>query len=75
MNKFSLSPKSICYVGDSLKDMERAVASDVKFIGRTSIMNDSNAFTIKTKDKKSQKFNTINNLNDLFPLLSKNDLF
>ena len=74
MNKFSLPPESICYVGDSLKDMERAVLSKVKFIGRTSVMNDENAFTFEIKGKGFQKFNTIDNLKGLLPLVSKNNL-
>ncbi|MHA1990162.1 MAG: HAD family hydrolase [Candidatus Hodarchaeales archaeon] len=67
--KFQLSSSSILYVGDSLKDMERAMSSHVNFIGRTSVMNSADDFIIKFDGKEKREFPTIDNLLKLFPLL------
>lgn len=67
--KFSITASSILYVGDSLKDMERAVISNVNFIGRISVMNRPDDFVIKVNDEKIQKFDSVDNLLKLIPLL------
>jgi phosphoglycolate phosphatase len=69
MNEYQLQPSSILYVGDSLKDMERAMGSHVNFIGRTSVMNSTDDFIIKFDGNKKKQFPTIDNLLKLLPLL------
>lgn len=66
INFFHLSSDEILFIGDSLKDMERAYNSNIKFIGRKSIMNQ--AFQIKNSDKYIT-FPSIEDLNGLFHLL------
>ena len=66
MNFFHLSSDEILFIGDSLKDMERAYNSNIKFIGRKSIMNQ--VFQIKNSDKYIT-FPSIDDLTGLFHVL------
>lgn len=66
---YKVDSASILYIGDSLKDMERAFNSKVNFIGRTSIMNDSSAFRILDVNNSQIKFNSISNLKELLKYL------
>ncbi|MFW9929558.1 MAG: HAD family hydrolase [Candidatus Thorarchaeota archaeon] len=68
--KYELNSKSILFIGDSLKDMERAFLSQVNFIGRTSIMNKAEDFVYKTDNDSKIKYPTINNLTGIFQFLN-----
>ena len=68
---FRLPPTEMVFIGDSLKDMERAVASGVHFIGRLSLMNKSPAdFSLKM-DGRQLNFPTINDLREVIQYLEK----
>ena len=64
METFSLTSKDIIYVGDSLKDCERAQNSDILFIGRIGM------FSKEQFDKLSQSQLYINELADLKEIIS-----
>lgn len=62
MNKFSLSVNELTFVGDSLKDAEKAFANKIKFIGKCG--------TFKKDDflKLDRNITTINNIRELLEL-------
>ncbi|MBN2403683.1 MAG: HAD hydrolase-like protein [Spirochaetes bacterium] len=62
MKKFSLSNKELTFVGDSLKDAEKAFANKINFIGKCG--------TFKKEDFLSMNENikTINNIRELLNL-------
>jgi len=61
--KFHLTEKEILYVGDSLKDCERAQASKILFIGKTGL------FTREDFEKISQSKLVITRLSELIELV------
>ena len=63
MKKFHLTTKEILYVGDSLKDCERAQAANILFIGKIGL------FTKEDFDRISQSKLVITKLSELTELL------
>ena len=74
MSKFALYPDDLLYIGDSLKDMERAYNSGIKFIGRLGPMFKPENFHIELETKEKIYFPTIKSLNDILDKLYSNDL-
>jgi phosphoglycolate phosphatase len=62
MNKFSLSREELTFVGDSLKDAEKAFANGIKFIGKCG--------TFKKEDftKIRNDIVTVNNIREILEL-------
>jgi len=69
MKKYSLEPNNLIFIGDSLKDMERAYNSNVHFIGRISQMFTANDFKLKVSEDKLIQFPTISSLEEIFELI------
>lgn len=59
MKKYSLNPDQLTFVGDSLKDAEKAIINGIKFIGKCG--------TFKKEDfmKIDNNFKTIDNIREL----------
>ena len=68
MEKFSLSPDELIYIGDSKKDMERAYNSKIKFIARLGPMFTETDFLIHNGGKVI-KFPCISSLKEVPPIL------
>ena len=65
MEKFNLKPEEVVYVGDSLKDCERAQGSNILFIGRIGM------FSQEQFDKISTSKIIIHQLHELLDLIPK----
>ena len=62
MKKFSLSKKELIFVGDSLKDLEKALENEINFIGICGIFDRKDFLMI------DKNIITINNLRELLTL-------
>ena len=62
MRKYSLSPDQLTFVGDSLKDAEKAIANGIKFIGKCGTFNRDDFLKI------DNSFKTIENIRELIDL-------
>ena len=69
--KYSLEAHNLIYIGDSLKDMERAYTSNVHFIGRIGQMFTSNDFKLKVSEDNWLQFPTVSSLEEIFELILK----
>lgn len=70
MEKFKLEKEELVYVGDSLKDMERAFNAGIKFYGRLGPMFSAQDFFIEKNGQKSY-FKTITSLEQLLAHLEE----
>ncbi len=69
MEKFSLTPAELIYIGDSKKDMERAYNSNIKFIARLGPMFAKSDFSINNNGTVVQ-FPCITSLKDVEAILN-----
>lgn len=65
MKNYNLSSYNLLYIGDSLKDMERASDSNIPFIGRTGPMFQAEDFKLKILSGW-HNFPTISSLEEIF---------
>jgi phosphoglycolate phosphatase-like HAD superfamily hydrolase len=68
MKKFDLIPDELVYIGDSLKDCERAQGSDILFIGRIGMFNEKQFNEIS---KSKIYIYTLAELKEIIPKLTK----
>ncbi|MHA2362914.1 MAG: HAD family hydrolase [Candidatus Hodarchaeales archaeon] len=69
MQKYNLKPNDIIYIGDSIKDMERAYSSKIRFIGRLGPMFKADDFKIEIQEGKWHQYATITSLKEISELL------
>lgn len=70
MEKFSLEPAELIYIGDSKKDMERAYNSHIRFFARLGPMFKQNDFQIQLNGQ-TMEFPCITTLLDIPKLLAE----
>ncbi|NHJ86792.1 MAG: hypothetical protein FK734_15115 [Asgard group archaeon] len=68
MSKFDLLPENLVYIGDSLKDCERAQNNDILFIGRIGMFTEDDFNKIS---KSKLLINELKELITLIPIIDK----